>query len=240
MKKLVVLFFLFFLNMTLFCVKSSIISDNVLIDTRENPIYLEISSFTANVNSSESIRLSWITEYEYNLQGFYILKSLTDNIDTAQTLNSSIINAFNTFIQQIYTFEDTDVQKDTPYYYWLKIVRSNNSFELYGPIVISIIKNEDIVNPNQMKSCLSVYPNPFVPETTIFIDVPKATLISLNIYNVKGQLIKQLINESKAKGQYAVKWSGTDDNGLKVASGLYLCRYSYQGKNATSKIILLK
>ncbi|MFQ5584026.1 MAG: choice-of-anchor B family protein, partial [Calditrichia bacterium] len=54
------------------------------------------------------------------------------------------------------------------------------------------------------------YPNPFNPETTIVFEIPQATSVEIDIYNMLGQKIRTLISESLAEGTYPVKWDGKD------------------------------
>lgn len=65
------------------------------------------------------------------------------------------------------------------------------------------------------------YPNPFNPNTTISYDVKDASEVFLAIYNVKGQLIRSLVNEAKSTGHYTVEWDGKDQHGSVVGSGIY-------------------
>lgn len=77
------------------------------------------------------------------------------------------------------------------------------------------------------------YPNPFNPSTTFLFNIPStSSLVSLTIYNLKGQIIKTF-NVSVSEG--AVTWNGTDRNERPVSSGLYL----YQ-LNIDDKITLFK
>ncbi|MDD4309975.1 MAG: T9SS type A sorting domain-containing protein [Candidatus Cloacimonetes bacterium] len=84
------------------------------------------------------------------------------------------------------------------------------------------------------------YPNPFNPETTISFDMPKAAPATLAVYNVKGQLVKNLFNGTAAFGKNSVVWNGTDNNGTKVTSGLYFYRLSTDSKVETRKMMLMK
>lgn len=65
------------------------------------------------------------------------------------------------------------------------------------------------------------YPNPFNPLTTISYDIKEPTKVSLVVYNVKGQVIRSLVNEVKNSGHYTVQWDGKDNNGKIVANGIY-------------------
>jgi hypothetical protein len=83
-------------------------------------------------------------------------------------------------------------------------------------------------------------PNPFHSTTTISYTLDKAARIELSIYNIKGQLVKTLVDSPLSKGNHQTSWDGTDDHGHKVAAGIYPFKIS-NGKFTTSKkMILLK
>jgi flagellar hook assembly protein FlgD len=70
--------------------------------------------------------------------------------------------------------------------------------------------------------------------------MPKAAPATLNVYNVKGQLVKTLFNGTAAFGTNNVVWNGTDNSGAKVTSGLYFYRLSTDNKVETRKMMLMK
>ncbi|MBC8527115.1 MAG: T9SS type A sorting domain-containing protein [Candidatus Cloacimonetes bacterium] len=130
----------------------------------------------------------------------------------------------------------------------------------YGPIEDGFIKanyihvtddqgcaEHNIQNPSAIK--LTNYPNPFKQETVISCKLPpnlKNTI--LEIYNVKGQLIKQF-KRQKVKGKnIEIVWDGRDNNGKPVANGIYLYKLSIdksedissERKSIIKKMILLK
>ncbi|MCE5270572.1 T9SS type A sorting domain-containing protein [bacterium] len=86
------------------------------------------------------------------------------------------------------------------------------------------------------------YPNPFNPSTTIAYDIPegKEVQVRLNIYNVRGQLIRTLVNEVKSEGSYQIQWDGSSNNGQKVSSGVYFYRLVAGEFNQTRKMVILK
>lgn len=94
--------------------------------------------------------------------------------------------------------------------------------------------------PAAVSLSLSNYPNPFNPETTISYTLPKDGLVSLSIYNTRGQLVKTLLNESKTNGTHRVVWIGDDNHGNKVSSGIYFTRMVTEGKSLTTKMLMLK
>jgi len=84
------------------------------------------------------------------------------------------------------------------------------------------------------------YPNPFNPTTQISFSLPEASHADLRIYNLKGQVVKTLIQEELNQGLHTMVWNGKDDNNKPVSTGIYYYRLKWQGKELTRKMILLK
>jgi hypothetical protein len=99
--------------------------------------------------------------------------------------------------------------------------------------------NDDNVTPVYTLEA-SNYPNPFNPETTIAFSVPTSGPATLKIYNLKGQVVRTLVNDVREAGNHSVVWNGTDDNGSSVASGLYFYSLTNDGKTVTRKMLLAK
>ena len=99
---------------------------------------------------------------------------------------------------------------------------------------------EQIPELPQVYSLSPNYPNPFNPETTISFSLSKASDVSLNIYNIKGQLVKILVNESKELGNHSVVWNGKDNNDSKVSSGVYFYRIKAGEFTDMKKMLLIK
>ncbi len=70
----------------------------------------------------------------------------------------------------------------------------------------------------------NVFPNPFNPATNIRFVLNRDELTQLNIYNLRGQLVRTLVNERIPRGQYTLTWDGRDAEGQFVASGQYFAR----------------
>ena len=84
------------------------------------------------------------------------------------------------------------------------------------------------------------YPNPFNPETEISFFLSEKAPVSLVVYNVFGQKVRELINATLPVGSYSVSWDGTDDHGNRLASGMYFCQLCAGEKTKTSKMVLMK
>jgi len=72
-------------------------------------------------------------------------------------------------------------------------------------------------------------PNPFNPVTKIRFAVSKDSKVALRVYNVRGQLVKTLVNERMAMGAHEVNWDGRDASGSHVASGVYYAKVAADG-----------
>jgi hypothetical protein len=95
------------------------------------------------------------------------------------------------------------------------------------------VEQDTVVKPLTLS--LKNYPNPFNPETTISFNLPKASEIELSIYNIKGQLVKRLVNGTVEAGQHKIVWSGEG-----VSSGLYFYKLTTTEGSLINKMMLLK
>jgi carboxypeptidase T len=88
------------------------------------------------------------------------------------------------------------------------------------------------------------HPNPFNPSTTFKFSLSNNSKVVLNIYNVKGQMVKSLLNKELDSGVHTIVWNGEDENGKIASSGVYFSTFDAEnsGLDFTSvkKIILLK
>jgi hypothetical protein len=85
------------------------------------------------------------------------------------------------------------------------------------------------------------YPNPFNPETTISFSVAQtSSFVNLEVFNIKGQKVKTLVDEILPAGKHSVTWNGKDENGKSVASGVYFYKMKADKFVSTKKMILMK
>lgn len=84
------------------------------------------------------------------------------------------------------------------------------------------------------------YPNPFNPSTTITYQIPNTSNVILRIYDINGQLVKELLNETQAEGEYHVTWNGKNEKNMIVGSGVYIYTVSADKQIVSKQMILLK
>lgn len=119
----------------------------------------------------------------------------------------------------------------------------NGSTIMFAVLEIDI---SDLVNGSdpsipQLVSTLSQNtPNPFNPTTRIDFSLAETGNVSLEVFNVKGQLVKTLVNRRLDQGDHNVYWNGVDNSGLPVSSGVYFYKLKAAQVNTLHKMLLLK
>jgi flagellar hook assembly protein FlgD len=102
------------------------------------------------------------------------------------------------------------------------------------------VSNIDTVEPILSSLEVSVYPNPFNPQTTFLLNIREDSFVKADIYNVKGQLIRSLLGDFVKRGEYKYVWFGEDNHGRYVGSGVYFYRVRTESVVKQGKVVLLK
>ncbi len=172
-------------------------------------------------------------------------KSSKDNLREFQQFNiyrsfeNSPYELFDNTTEQNYT--DSLMESGNYGYYVTALYEQENESSATDEIMVEyIITNTD---QNQLPLANKLYrnfPNPFNPETMIRFDLKKASSTQLTIYNMKGQRVKQLVNQQLSAGQYSFIWQGKDEFGNSVSSGIYFYKIEANGFISYRKMMLLK
>ncbi len=88
------------------------------------------------------------------------------------------------------------------------------------------------LSPNQ--------PNPFNPSTTIAFEVPVAGSALLQVFDLRGRLVRTLVDESLPAGRHEARWDGRDADGRELPSAVYLSRLEAGGKVALGRMTLVR
>ncbi|MCF7803307.1 MAG: T9SS type A sorting domain-containing protein [Candidatus Marinimicrobia bacterium] len=94
---------------------------------------------------------------------------------------------------------------------------------------------EDVSIPREYALNLRNYPNPFNPETTLEYTVPTAGEVYINVYNLLGQQVANLVQGQKEPGRYAVRFGGPE-----YSSGIYIARITVNGESKLTKMMLVQ
>lgn len=85
------------------------------------------------------------------------------------------------------------------------------------------------------------YPNPFNPATSIVFSIEKDGPVTVAVYDIAGRRIKTLIDGKMTEaGRHTISWDGLDNNGRRVSSGVYFCRFLSGETASSTKMILLR
>ncbi len=104
-------------------------------------------------------------------------------------------------------------------------------FDIIQPSAIAIKK---YVEEKEYK-LLQNYPNPFNPTTKIQFDLPKDSKVSINVYNIRGQRVREVVNDFKQAGSYEVTFDGSE-----LASGVYFYHIQAGEFVQTKRMLLIK
>jgi PKD repeat protein len=121
------------------------------------------------------------------------------------------------------------------------LVNDMGAFGGYG--MFEYVDAEDGVVEVIVNSSLTAYPNPFNPETNIALNLNSNDAkypVNLQIYNIKGQLVKTLLNNSTVNTGTSINWDGRDNKGSIIATGVYFVRLETASTTVSSKIVLMK
>mgnify|MGYP003322819214 FL=1 len=92
----------------------------------------------------------------------------------------------------------------------------------------------------QAYSLAQNFPNPFNPSTTIRYNLKEAGAVTLRIYDVMGQRVRELVNAPQSAGRYQLTWDGRDQRGTPVANGVYFYELRAGEFRALRKMVLMK
>jgi len=87
---------------------------------------------------------------------------------------------------------------------------------------------------------LSNYPNPFNPSTTIAFEMAREGQVCIEVYNIKGQKVRSLVNGLRSAGSHTVVWNGRDDCGVAMSSGVYFYKLTAGGVVSVKKMVMVK
>jgi hypothetical protein len=115
-------------------------------------------------------------------------------------------------------------------------------YETREPVIIYVgdLSEDYDLLPVIYTALVGNFPNPFNPETTIMFSLAEESDVSLEIFNIRGQRVKILVNETLVRGNHTVTWRGTDESGRSVGSGIYFYRMVAGEYTSIKRMLLLK
>ncbi|KAA3604313.1 MAG: T9SS C-terminal target domain-containing protein [Calditrichaeota bacterium] len=206
---------------------------------------VELDSFTAR-QIENSIQLNWKTASEKDNEGFNVYRKVGNGtfVQIASYKgNSELLGALNSSTANYYTFVDnSELRNGETYTYYISDVETNGIETKHekSAETVRFILNEEIAQTKLDYVLAQNFPNPFNPSTQIDFQIAKTQDVRLQIFNLKGELVKELVNEKMNEGSHSAKWDGTDSFGNQVSSGTYFYKLSAGIFSKTNKMVLLK
>ncbi len=145
------------------------------------------------------------------------------------------LNTFRGMAIKIRFYFGSDKDNDHPYAGWY----IDNVATKYPYVESEAIDSNNFVSPSHFWLSPN-YPNPFNNSTSIIYALPCISHITISIFNIKGQLIKVLINKKQVSGKHQISWDGRNSYGQPVCSGVYFIRFSYNNQSRIRKALMLR
>ena len=194
----------------------------------DTPLPVELNSFNAKVTGS-NVELQWKTATELNNHGFEVERKANDNESASWEKVGFVEGNGNSNSPKDYSFTDKSITGGSKFAYRLKQVDNNGNFTYSDKVEVKVVPNKFELFQN--------YPNPFNPSTTIKFSLPADSRVAINIYNILGEKITELINGDYKAGFYKVQFNSAN---LSLASGIYFYTIESQNFKAVKKMILMK
>ena len=193
---------------------------------------VELTSFTATVKNG-AVELSWTTQSESENLGFILFRAESEASEYERITRQIIPGAGNSSQKNDYQYVDHVGSGDRDYYYKLADVSLDGVMTYHQVLKVTVAAPSDYALEQN-------YPNPFNPTTTINFSLKETGVVSLAIYNLRGQRVRQLAMGKLDQGFHSVVWDAHDDLGQVVPSGSYVCVLRANGINISRQMTLLK
>jgi hypothetical protein len=189
---------------------------------------VELYAFTASA-VNETVILNWTTSTEINNLGFEIERA---GLEEGFITIGFVEGKGTTTETNYYSFTDRNLSAGN-YYYRLRQVDFDGSFEYSPTVEVDIIANEFALSQN--------YPNPFNPGTSIQYAVGSTQFVTMKVYDILGNEVAVLVNEEKPAGSYKVIFSaGSFGDASSLSSGTYFYVLQAGSFFETRKMTLIK
>jgi len=193
------------------------------------PVSVALANFDATLQEGTAL-VRWRTGLEIGMVGFHLSRSNEADGDYAR-VTEEMIPARGGVDGAAYEYRDETVRPNHTYYYKLEEIAETGPGLVFGPYEVSYRLSNGLAQN---------VPNPFNPTTAIRFSIASDELVSLVVYDVAGRRVRTLVNERRRADIYKVIWDGRNDQGQRVASGVYFYRLQAGKFTKTLKMLLLK
>ena len=207
----------------------------IIVDNAEN-----IYSFQGKIEYDSTLLTLAEINWNQSLHGFNKLTEIEEGFCKFVGINTQSYNQNGLMATVRFYPKDGFSGHDSTEVYF-KNLRWNEAYEITNVASAKIINNYGTGwHETSDLSLVQNIPNPFKKSTKIYYTVPQSSQVIIKIYNIKGELVRELINDNKEKGSYQIHWDGKDKSGHNVVNGVYLYQLSNNNEKIVKKMILLK
>jgi hypothetical protein len=189
------------------------------------PVPVFIGGFDA-IAGVGKVDLTWDIAADEAFLGFKVYRGLAGGSGTVDVTPGGLIPSGER------AYSDETVRGGEIYEYTLGVVLTDRS-EVRSQVVS--VKTKPYAFALHQNT-----PNPFNPTTTISFTLPERGRVTLAIYDVRGRLVRTLVDESVGEGYQERLWDGKDAKGARVSSGVYFYTLAAGDRTITKKMLLLK
>jgi len=200
---------------------------------------VELTAFYATYANGATV--FWNTASETNLLGYNLYRSCNSSLSNAVKLNSVIIPATGGATENNYHYYDSETALSDTLYYWLESISCNGFNQIFGPavLIMPFTEPETPPLPPEQIEYLNAYPNPFGNSVYLELKISSPAPVTIKVYNIKGQLIRNKDYLYLEKGIHHLYWDGLDNKQRNTASGIYLMVVKTQERTFMRKLLKL-
>ena len=192
------------------------------IGTYEPPVAVRLVSFFADIEHDKTI-VTWETANETNCAGFYVLSAPSFEGPFQRENDVLIMAQGGVGMSRIYTFEIMPPQADHICFQLEEITLDGASY-FYPPVQASRAAGINELASPMFSYLLENYPNPFNSSTIISYSLQTGVAANVQILDLRGRPIRNLVSGWQSAGLHQVQWNGIDDHGQEAGSGVYFYR----------------
>jgi hypothetical protein len=199
-----------------------------LAGTNESPLPVELTSFEAAAASNGGASLQWSTATEVNNYGFDVERKSSDDPSASFIKVAFVPGSGNSNAPKTYSYTDNSSLASGNYVYRLKQIDFDGKYEYSGNVEVTLTQQKQLVMEQN-------YPNPFNPTTNIKFSLPEASHVKLTIYNILGETISVLVDQTLEAGSHTVSF-----NASSLHSGIYIYKIEAGNFSQINKMNLVK
>jgi hypothetical protein len=189
-------------------------------------IATELQAFSARLRG-EAVEITWSLAEGSGAMEFAVMRRAGEGA-ALQTLGGAVDREGDTSFKYV----DESIVPGASYRYCVAVIEGGAQRVLF--------ETEAVTVPPRVLALMQNHPNPFNPSTTIEYSLPESGYVSLAVFDVAGRRVARLVDGKQEQGPHAVQWTGRDQNGAAVASGLYFYKLDFGKESLTRKMVFLR